>query len=147
MPLFFFNPTTAFMVHVSSFWFLMVWDKGELLSILPSSVIEQILLVLISSVGSDMLHWTLSGDGDFSLMTLGSLFVSLGPRMRSFSFIWPQHILSRVSFLLWCLLHSFLVTDDALCLRGFYMAFDVIVVRLLRLSGTYFWICPVVRQI
>lgn len=107
MPIFFFNPTTAFMVLVSSFWFLMVWDKGELLSILPSSVVEQILLVLISSVGSYLLHWTLSRDGDFSLMTLGSLFVSLGPRMRPFSFIWQQHILSRVSFLLRRLLYSF----------------------------------------
>lgn len=69
MPFFsLFKLTTTFMVYVSSLRYSMVWDKGKLLSVLPSLVVEQILLVLISSVGPNILRWHLSEDQNFSLM-------------------------------------------------------------------------------
>ena len=67
MPLSYFNPSAASMALISSFWCGMDWDRGKILSVLPSSVVEQILLVPISGVGLDILRWALSKDGNISL--------------------------------------------------------------------------------
>lgn len=69
IPLFLFNPVDVSMDHVSFFWRGIIWDKGKLLLILPTLVIEQILLISIFSDGLDILHWTLSKDEDFSMKT------------------------------------------------------------------------------
>lgn len=41
---------------ISFYWWGIVWDKGELLNVLPSSIVEQILLVTISSRESDLIR-------------------------------------------------------------------------------------------
>lgn len=65
----------------------MVWDKGKLLVVLLSSVVEQILLILISSVGPNMLRWDLSRDEDFSLRSAWCFVCRSRSEMMLFSFI------------------------------------------------------------
>lgn len=67
MPLFHCNPSAASMAPISSFWCGVDWDKGRLLSVLPSSVVEQIVLVPIFGTGPDILRLAISRDGNFSL--------------------------------------------------------------------------------
>ena len=67
IPLFHFNPSATSIALISSFWCGVEWDKGNLLSVLPSSVVEQILLVPIFYSGPDILRWTLFRDVNFSL--------------------------------------------------------------------------------
>ena len=65
----------------------MVWDKGKLLVVLLSSVVEQILLILISSVGPNMLRWDLFRDEDFSLRSAWYFLCRSRFEMMFFSFI------------------------------------------------------------
>lgn len=78
----------------------MVWDMGKFLSVLPFFVVEQILLVLISGIRPDRLRWDLSRDEDFSLRSAWEFIHRSRIWNDVLSFIWQQHILSRVSFCL-----------------------------------------------
>ena len=112
-PLFHFNPSVASMAPISSFWCGVDWDKGKLLSVLPSLVVEQILLVPISGTGPDILRLAIFRDENFSLMNNWEFVHGSRSQNEVFSLIWQRHIPSQVSFFLWRLLNGFLATDDA----------------------------------
>ena len=88
MPLFHFNPSAASMAPISSFWCGVDWDKGKLLSILPSSVVEQIVLVLIYDTGLDILRWAIFRDGNFSLRSSWEFVRGSCSQNEVFSLIW-----------------------------------------------------------
>ncbi|KAK9204228.1 hypothetical protein WN943_014486 [Citrus x changshan-huyou] len=85
-------------------------------------------------------------DENFSLRNSWEFIGGSHSQNEVFPLIWQQHILSRVSFFLWCVLHGFLATDDAFCLRGLHMVSrclcnrDVETIRHLLLD------CPMVQQ-
>ncbi|KAH9750081.1 zf-RVT domain-containing protein [Citrus sinensis] len=114
---------------------------------LPRSIVEQILLVPISSEEPDLIRWDLSPDGTFHLQTAWELVRCTRPRDEVYSIIWQRHIPSRVSFFLWRLLHGFLATDDALCLRGFHMVSRCVCGREAETLGHHFLDCPRTRYI
>lgn len=83
----------------------------------------------------------------FVCRRLMRLWVVLGRGMRIFLTIWQRHISSRVSSLLWRLLHWFLATDDALCLRGFYMVCWCVYGQAAETSHHLFIDCQRIRQV
>lgn len=100
----------------------MVWDKGKLLVVLLSSVVEQILLILISSVGPNMLRWDLSRDEDFSLRSAWCfVYRSRYEMIFFFFYLTTSYSLAglslSLSLFLWHMLHGFLAINDALCSR------------------------------
>lgn len=79
-----YNPTMASIMSISFYWWGIVWDKGELLNVLPFSIVKQILLVTISSRESNLIRWDLPSDGLFIYRQFGSLSVVLGRGIRLF---------------------------------------------------------------
>ncbi|KAH9750075.1 reverse transcriptase domain-containing protein [Citrus sinensis] len=146
-PLYLFNPAAASSRPVSFYWQGTVWDRGKLEDILPSSIVEQILLVPISCAEPDLICWDLSPDGAFHLRTAWELVRCTRPRDEVYSIIWQRHIPSRVSFFLWRLLHSYLATDDALCSRGFHMVSRCLCGRAAETLRHLFLDCPRTRHI
>lgn len=88
--LFHFNPSVASMAPNIFFlvWCGVDWDKGKLLSILPSSVVEQIVLVHISSTRPDILRWAIFRDGNFSLRSSWEFVRRSRSQNEVFSLIW-----------------------------------------------------------
>ena len=129
--------------------FGVVWNgTGEsLLLVLSSSVVEHILLVPISDSGLDIFCWALSRDVNFSLRSSWEFIRGSRNQNEVFSLIWQRHIPSRVSFFFWRLLHSFLVTDDDLCLKGFHMVSRCLCNRDVENIRHLFLDYPVVQQI
>ena len=119
--------------------------QRELLSVLPSLVVEQILLVPISGTGPDILRLAIFRDGNFSLMNNWEFVRGSHNQNVVFSLIWQRHIPSRVSFFLWHLLNGFLGTDDALYLRGFHMVFRCLCNGDVEIVKPLFLDCPVVQ--
>lgn len=146
-PLYFFNPAAASSRPVSFYWQGTVWDRGKLEDILPTSIVEQILLVPISCEEPDLIRWDLSPDGSFHLRTAWELVRCTRPRDEVYSIIWQRHIPSRVSFFLWRLLHGYLATDDALCSRGFHMVSRCLCGREAETLRHLFLDCPRTRHI
>ena len=72
-PLFLYNPAAASLVPISFYWQDTVWDRGRLKDILPSSIVEQILLAPISYGEPDLIRWDLGPDGTFHLRTAWEL--------------------------------------------------------------------------
>lgn len=116
-----YNPAAASVVPFLFYWQGTVWDRGKLQDVLPSSIVAQILLVPISREEPDLIRWDLTIDGTFQLRSAWELVRCTKPRIEVFSLIWQQLIPSWISFFFWQMLHGFLATDDALCLRGFCM--------------------------
>lgn len=68
-----YNPAAASSVPVSFFWRGEVWDMGKLEDVLPTSIVEQNLLVSISSEEVDLNRWDLASDGTFHLQSAWEL--------------------------------------------------------------------------
>lgn len=114
MPHFHFNHAVVSMVPMSFFWQGVVLDRGRLLSVLPTLIVEQISLIFISVVGLCL------GMGIFLWRVLGSLFRDLEFKMR-FSLIFGNHVFLLRFLLVTVVVAWFLGHDDALSLRGFCM--------------------------
>ena len=88
---------------------------------LPSSIVAQILLVPFSSKKLDIIRLASSHDGLFHFRTAWELVHCSRQRDEVFFAYVAATYPSRVFFFLWQLLHGFLATDNALCLRGICM--------------------------
>lgn len=68
-----YNLAAASSVPVSLFWQGTVQDRGKLKDVLPLSIVEQILLVPISSREPDLICWDFAPNGNFHLQTAWEL--------------------------------------------------------------------------
>lgn len=115
--LFFYNFGVAYIVLISFYWGggVTVKNMGKLQDVLPLLIIEQILLIFLSSADMNLIWWDRSLDDAFHLRQLGSLCVALGRELR-FSLLFSSVIsLLKFPFFICQQLHGFLATDDALC--------------------------------
>lgn len=60
-------PDAASLHPISFYWRGLVWDRGKLLQNLPSTAVDQIISIPIRFKGPDMINWSASDHGYFSL--------------------------------------------------------------------------------
>lgn len=75
-------------------WFLcpfLAGSKGRLLFVLPTSIVEQNLLISVSGIGPDILRWTLSSVRNFSMKITWELVRGSWIWNEVFTYIWQRH--------------------------------------------------------
>ena len=95
-----------------------------------------------------MICWDHASNGILHLQTTWEFVRCSRPRDRFFSIIWQRDISRlRSPFFLWRLLHGFLATDDALCLKGFCMVSQCVYGWAAKTSRHLFvncqWVCHI----
>lgn len=99
-------PDLASMQTISFYWQGATWDRGKLLQCLPLSVVDQISSIPIGDAGPDLIRWSESEDGNFSLNSAWRLVRQTRQSHSILSSIWQKYIPSRVSFFIWRLLYG-----------------------------------------
>lgn len=108
------------MVSVSFYWRRTIWDRSKFQAVLPSSIVDMILLLYISSEEPDLICWDSALDRTFHLRIAWEIVCFSRPSVEFFFLLFGSIIsLPDFLFFLWQLLHGFFTTDDALCSRGF----------------------------
>lgn len=151
MPLFLLNFIAASMILMSFFWQGAVLDRGRLLFVLPTSIVDHILLISISYIGPNFFVGLYLGMEIFLWRVHESLIMSLKFEMM-FLLIFGNHIVRLGFFFFFGYSGCCMVSWEQMmpwawaCGVSAWLP-DVIVVGLLRLLGIHFTDCSLVWQI
>ena len=114
-------------MKVNEFWLDNRWDLGMLHGILgplgvPHEIIEAIQEIPIEIGKKDILRWSLTPHGNFSVTSAWDICRTRHPHTPIFGLIWNKYLLPSMSIFLWRLIANRIPVDEKLQWRSISLA-------------------------